>query len=127
MSMQVDSSSAVRGSRLRGLAGSWRRRPERSDFTWGWFKAGLGVPVISLEKKLIPLRLDLMVDVLMLFMLWQNEHKAQFPPGPSASAPRSPELIGNTIINESVSTGNVSAACQQRPSSGSPRHSAINR
>ena len=35
------------------------------------------------------------------------------------AAPRSPELIGNTIINESISTGNVSAACQQRLSSGS--------
>ena len=35
------------------------------------------------------------------------------------AAPRSPELIGNTIINESISTGKVSAACQQRLSSGS--------
>ena len=45
--------------------------------------------------------------------------KAQFPLSPVTAAPRSPELIGNTIINESISTGNVSAACQQRLSSGS--------
>ena len=58
--------------------------------------------------------------------------KGQIPPdalrqryGCGTSWPRSPQQIGSTLINESISTGRGCRTSQQRPGSGSPRHSAI--
>ncbi|CAL8400553.1 unnamed protein product [Boreogadus saida] len=45
--------------------------------------------------------------------------------GSGTSWPRSPQQIGSTLINETISTGRGCGASQQRPRSGSPRRSAI--
>ncbi|CAL8237835.1 unnamed protein product [Boreogadus saida] len=45
--------------------------------------------------------------------------------GSGTSWPRSPQQIGSTLINETISTGRGCGASQQRPRSGVPRRSAI--
>ncbi|CAL8255662.1 unnamed protein product [Boreogadus saida] len=45
--------------------------------------------------------------------------------GSGTSWPRSPQQIGSTLINETISTGRGCGASQQRPRSSSPRRSAI--
>ena len=65
---QMDSKSAVRGRRQGFFAGSWHRSPFRREVIWGWLVARPELPVINLEKKLIPLRYALMVCVLIAMM-----------------------------------------------------------
>ena len=45
--------------------------------------------------------------------------------GCGTSWPRSPQQIGSTLINETISTGRGCGTSQQHPRSGSPRRSAI--
>ena len=61
-----------------------------------------------------------------------NPHNGLIPPdalrqryGSGTSWPRSPQQIGSTLINETISTGRGCGTSQQRPRSGSPCRSAI--